>query len=213
MTSETDEDRWAEAQSLLDRTPTESAEQRVRRWRRLAILSVVAIAVLSLAVFAVLIAWTDDVPRGTDDVPLWQEIAGFAVQLIATVVLVRVFVLQWRANRRRMGWRSPLVALTRRQRRELLVQVKRGGSVPPERLPLARHLAETVAGQRVVIVLLLGLLLQAVGRLLASPSRWNMIYVPAFGAVILVSLPFVLRNIRRARRFLDAHPAPADSLP
>jgi hypothetical protein len=49
-----DEARWAEAQSILDRTPTESAERRMRRSRRLMVSIVVVVELVTMALAAVL---------------------------------------------------------------------------------------------------------------------------------------------------------------
>jgi len=109
-----------------------------------------------------------------------------------------------------MAWRSPLVALTSGQRKALMHGVRENDDVPPDRLPLARHLAETVAGQRILIVINLGILLIWTGQLIASPSWWRLGLVVLNGAVTAVSAPWILRNERRARRFLADHPAPGD---
>ena len=201
--SETDEDRWAEAQSLLDRTPTESAQQRIRRWRRLMVLLIAGIVLLGLALAAAAAARFDDAPPGaSDDGPLWREIAGLVVSFVAVVLLGWAVIVQWRGNRRRMAWRSPLVALTRRQRKELWAQVRDGADVPHARLPLARHLADNLAGQRVLIVLNLGLLLMWTGQLIAAPSSWRLGLVVAYGVITAASVWLVLRRERPARRFL-----------
>ena len=77
-------------------------------------------------------------------------------------------------------------------------------------LPLARHLAETVAGQRILIVINLGILLIWTGQLIASPSAWRLGLVVLYAAVTRLTCPWILRNERRARRFLADHPAPGD---
>jgi hypothetical protein len=210
VNSETDEDRWAEAQSLLDRTTTEPAEQRIRRWRRLMVLLIVGIVLLGLAFGVAAVAWFDGQGGGSDDGPLWREITGLVVSFVATVVLACAVVVQWRGNRRRMAWSSPLVALTRRQRKALWSEVRENGDVLPERLPLARHLAENVAGQRILVVLNCGILLLWTGQLISARSSWRLGLVVVYGAVTAVSLPWILRRERMARRFLADHPAPDD---
>ena len=156
------------------------------------------------------LAWFDNAPAGgSDDGPLWREIAGLVVSALAVVVLAGALVVQWRGNRRRMAWSSPLVALTRSQRKELWHQVRDDGDVPPERLPLARHLAESIAGQGVVLVLNLGVVLLWTGQLISAPSLWRLGLVAVYGTLTAASAPWILRKQRRARRFLADHPAPS----
>jgi hypothetical protein len=209
VTTTEDENRWSEAQSILDRTPTESAEQRIARWRRLTMLLVVGFVLVSVALAVAVAAWFgDDVSgRGSDDGPLWRTVTGLVVTLAATVLCVVGVVTQWRANRRRAAWRSPLVALSRTQRKVLTDQVRGRAPVDPAHLPLARHLAETLASQRSVVVTNLALLLLFTGQLITSPSAWRWGTVIVFGLVSLAFLPLILRNERAARRFLAEHPA------
>ncbi|MCF6506504.1 hypothetical protein E9549_03640 [Blastococcus sp. MG754426] len=47
-----DESRWAEAQSLLERAPTPSAEERLRHWRRVRVASVLALGAAAAVLFA-----------------------------------------------------------------------------------------------------------------------------------------------------------------
>lgn len=211
VNSAPDEDRWAEARSLLDRAPTEPAEQRIRRWQRQMALLIVGIVVLGLAFTAAAVAWFDDADvGGSTDAPPWRETGGLVVSAVAVVVLVWAVVVQWRGNRRRKAWRSPLVPLTRGQRKELWARVRDDDEVPPDRLPLARHLAESVAGQRILLVLGIGIVLMWTGQLIAAPSAWRLGLVVGYAAVNAVGLPWILRNERRARRLLADHPAPDD---
>ena len=119
MSSRTDEDRWVEAQSLLDRVPTEAAEQRFRRRRRNVWLQVVAVLVAATAI-ALLLAFVL-IDRGTlgehTDVPTWQAVVGFSLSGIGLVWAVVALVAQVRGTRRVGGYRSALFVLTRRQRR------------------------------------------------------------------------------------------------
>ena len=148
------------------------------------ILLIAGIVVLGVALVAASVAWFDDASvGGSYDGPLWREITGLVVSFLATVVLACAVVVQWRGNRRRMAWRSPLVALTSGQRKALMRDVRENADVPPDRLPLARHVAETVAGQRILIVINLGILLIWTGQLIASPSWWRLGLVVLYGAV------------------------------
>jgi len=215
MTADTDEDRWAEAQSLLDGVPTESADRRLPRARRLTLLIVAAVVVVSAALALVALAWFGDgLPDGgSDDGPLWRQVAGLVVSGLAVVVLAVVLVVQWRGNRRRRAWRSPLLVLSRRQRKDLLAQVRGRAEVVPERLPLARHLAETLVDQRIAVALYLGLLLLYSGQLLTLQTSWWTVLGVGYAVAGAVFLPNVVRNARRAQTFLDAHPAEPAAVP
>lgn len=120
-----DEARWAQAQSLLDRVPDESAEQRTRRVRRLRWLLVVALLVGTTAL-ALVIAFVviDRDALGTDeDVSTSRAVIGVVVGAVGVVIGAVGLVVQIRAMRRVRGWRSPLYVLTRRQRKQLLAQM------------------------------------------------------------------------------------------
>ena len=209
MTAKPDEDRWVEAQSLLDGLPTESAHQRLRRARRLNLLIVAVVVVLSATLGLVALAWFGDgsFDGGSDDGPLWRQIAGLVISGLAVVVLVVVVVVQWRGNRRRRPWRSPLLVLSRRQRKGLLAEVRGRVAVVPEHLPLARYLAETLVDQRVSVALYLGLVLMYCGQVLTLHTSWWTAIAIAYTVLGAAFLPNVVRNARRAGRFLDEHPA------
>jgi hypothetical protein len=72
---------WAEARSLLDRAPTESAEQRLGRWRRTRVLAVVAVLLSGTAVVLVVAVLFRDAlgERPAVDVPSWRAAAGFGL--------------------------------------------------------------------------------------------------------------------------------------
>jgi hypothetical protein len=207
-----DEARWAEAQSLLDRTPTESAEQRLRRWRQLRVLLVATGLLLGAAVAVVLAVLFNGTFEGhPTEVPTWQTVIGFSIAGAGLVLQVFGVVMLWRTNRRLRAWSSPLSALTRSQRKELLAQVRGRRPVQPARAPLARLLAEQLANQRTVMTANLGLGILFVGQWIADPTLWRMAIAVAFGATLVVGWPFVQREASRARRFLEEHPPATDS--
>ena len=214
MASDTDEDRWADAQSILDRTPTESAEQRIRRTRRRMLLLLIAVGVGTGAVVGgvtVLVYTGTDAFETSDAVPTWQRSTGLAVSGLAICVLVAACVLIFRTNRRHGGWRSPMTVLNGRQRRELLAQVR--GRVPIEaaRVPVARYLAELLLSRRSVLVLNAGIALMFVGQSVTSRS-WYPLAMAGITAASTAALWFAFRRDEEgARRFLDTHPAPQDS--
>jgi hypothetical protein len=148
---------------------------------------------------------------GGDGGPLWRDVLGLVVLGLATVVIVVGLVVQLRGNRRLHVWRNPLAPLTRAQRKELVAQVRGRGEHPAERLPLARYMAELLVHQRTAMTGQIGLLLLFAGQWIGSPSTWRVLLMAVFAVVVLVGMPFVRRDVVRARAFLEAHPAPEAS--
>jgi hypothetical protein len=211
MTSGTDEARWAEAQSLLDRMPTESAQERLRRWRRLRLLFVLGMAVVGLVVGLVVVLLVDGGMDSAEDEPLWREIVGLVVLGIATVVIVAGLVVQLRGNRRLHVWRNPLAPLTRAQNKELIAQVRGRREPVAEHLPLARYMAELLVHQRTAMTGQIGLLLLFAGQWIMSPTAWRLVVAAVLAGTLLLAMPFLRRDVARGRAFLDAHPAPESS--
>src|SRR5690349_2916998 len=109
-----DEIRWAEAQSILDRTPTEFAAQRLRRSRRNRWLLVAALVLGGIAVAVLLALFVfDRGPRHeqSDDVPTWRAIIGFTLSGLGLLFMVVALVVQFRGLRRARSWGSPLHVL------------------------------------------------------------------------------------------------------
>jgi protein-S-isoprenylcysteine O-methyltransferase Ste14 len=202
-----DEDRWSEARSLLERQPTAPAERRLRRGRRRRILIVLAAGlVFGVPIGIVAFRYSDaSSSSSAAEVPAWQEIVGLALAGIGLVVMLGGIVAQFRTNRRTAAWRSPLYVLTDGQRKELVTAVRGRTALHPDRVPLARHLASTMIGQRVLLVLYLGLALHWTGQLVASPSWWRAALAGLVVVLIAIGVPVVVRQERQARRFLAEH--------
>lgn len=204
-----DDTRWAEAQSVLDRRATESAQQRLAQRRRLLILAVVGGVVLGAAVSALLVVLLHEgIGRSTEhDVPVWQAVTGFVIAGAGLVVQGFAVVVQWRTNRRLQAWSSPLLVLSRAQRKELRAQVRGRAPVDADRLPLARHLAERLIAQRLAVGANLGLLVAFIGLWIAEPSWWRAVLALFLALATAAVAPFAERDARRARRFLEEHAA------
>ncbi len=209
MTS--DEDRWSEARSLLEREPSGPAERRLRRGRRQRVLIVLAVSlVLGVPVGIASYRFTEGSSgASTADVPTWQELAGLTLAGIGIVVLLVGLVAQLRANQGRSAWHSPLFVLTNKQRKELVRAVRGQATVAPDRLPLARHLASAMLQQRVFLTVYSGLTLLWTGQLIAAPSWWRAVLAGSTVVLFAVGVPLVLRQERQARRFLEQHPDPS----
>jgi protein-S-isoprenylcysteine O-methyltransferase Ste14 len=207
-----DDARWTDAESLLGAAPAESVRRRVRRSRWSQLLLVVGISGVVGAVVGVVVVL---LASGSEpaDVPVWLAVVGFAVATGGLVLAGVAVVRQWRAVRRRGAWRSPLWALTPRQRKQLLAQVRGTAPVDQARLPLARELAAGLLEQRHIVPLTTGLLALWVGLLVASPAWWRVPAAVVLAVCAAFAVPAIRRDERRARAFLAAHPpepTPAD---
>ena len=206
VNSENDEDRWAEAQSLLDRTPTESAAERLRRWRRLRLSFVLGVSAASLVLALVVVLLVGHGTASETDPPVWQQVAGLGVEALALVVIVAGLVLQLKGNRRLRVWNNPTVALTRQQRKQLIAAVRGAGPVDPARLPLARYMAELLVHQRTALTGQVGLVVLFAGQWIVSPTAWRLTMSALMFVMWSVSTFLLRRDVGRARAFLDRHP-------
>jgi hypothetical protein len=213
MTSETDEDRWVEAQSLLDSRPSEEAAQRLSRWRRSRLLFMVGLSVAGAALGLVVVLLAGGGGSITDlDPPVWQEVTGVVVSGVGCVLALIGLVAILKANRRLRAWHNPLAPLTRQQRKQLVAQVRGRAPVQPERLPLARYTAELLVNQRLAWVTQFTLLILWAGMWIADPTWWRLAAATAFALLALVGGFFVRRDADRAQHFLDSWPAPEESV-
>ncbi|MGZ4572223.1 MAG: hypothetical protein ACXVXU_15235, partial [Blastococcus sp.] len=153
----TDEERWAQAESILANNPTPSAQAQVRRVRTMLWLLLVGTMVLGLGLGVLAVVLFGHGHHRTSHVPAWQEITGLAVELAGVVVEIAGIVTLRRRRQWGARWRAPTAVLTRAQRRSLVKQVR--GRIPaePARLPLTRDLAGRLADQRGLLVLYVGI--------------------------------------------------------
>ncbi|MGY1669534.1 hypothetical protein [Geodermatophilus sp. SYSU D00710] len=204
-----DEQRWAQALALLDRLPTEAGEQRLRRWRRRRIWTLLALLLASVAVIVIVTVLLGGVSSPVSAVPRWQQIAGFSVASAGLVLQLTGVVAAVRSTRRVRAWNSPLAVLTAGQRKELAAAVRGRRSIAPDRLPLARLLAEQLLVSRTSVVANAGLEVLFIGQWIADPATWRAVIAVGYGVLLAIVWPFLRRDIRAAQRFLLAHPTPA----
>jgi hypothetical protein len=171
------------------------------------IASVVLVIVVVTVVLIVLFHGAHE--SEPSDVPTWQVVAGSVIAGAGLVLQGFGVVMLWRANRRLQAWSSPLAVLTRPQRKGLLAQVRGVQPIESARVPLARRVAEQRIGQRHAITSNLGLGIAFAGQWIATPSTWRAVLTVVYGLLLAVNGPFIQRDARRARRFLEQHPAVA----
>ncbi|MGY2081892.1 hypothetical protein [Modestobacter sp. SYSU DS0657] len=208
----TDDDRrWAEALSVLDRAPSADTRDRLRRARLLRWSWALAVAVLALAggLLLAVLAGDELVP---DPGPSggWPA-AGLVVQCAGLAVMLGYGVVAWRTGLFRAAWSQfhPTAVLSRDQRRGLRAQVRGRAEVDPARLPLAREVARQFVLQRHQLLLIVGVVVQQLGRAIGAPTRSTVIFSAVATVVLLVVAALVHREARRAERFLADHPDPA----
>ena len=197
-----DETRWAEAMTSLEHGPTPAVRARLRR-QRLAALGGVAVVMVPALLIPLLLPDRPD--RSTsDDAVTALEVAGLVVMTAAVLVQITALVLLVRAMRGH--WVSPLVALTRRQNLELRAYVRGQTPAPTERVPLARHLAESTLRQRPLVFVIGGAVLLWTGITVMTPSWWRLAITLAILIAFGAAWRWVRREERLARRFLAEHP-------
>ncbi|HEX7746918.1 MAG TPA: hypothetical protein VF462_16870 [Micromonosporaceae bacterium] len=137
-------------------------------------------------------------------------VVGLVLAGLGLVVVVAVFISAVRADGFRADRHSPLWAVSWSRRRQLAWTIRRGGEVPEEDLPLLRHTAELLAGQRWLIGLFVGLAIIYAGQSLLQWSPFRLALLPVMVSLYAVAVVLALRNARRGEAFLRAHPAPGE---
>jgi hypothetical protein len=128
-----DEVRWAQAMSVLDRAPSPTAQQRLRRYRVLRWAFVAGVVLVTAAVVLLVVVVLID-RRGPDvDPSPWRETTGLVLTVVGLVVIVAGGVIGWRAGVWRGVWSQPSAVLSRTQRRALLAQVRGRAPADPVR--------------------------------------------------------------------------------
>ncbi|TXR57455.1 hypothetical protein [Quadrisphaera setariae] len=207
-----DEERWEQALSIAQGTPTPPALDRQRRRRRDVLLWLIGLlAAASAAGFVAGLLFPDAFggPAGNsadsdqrDAVVLVTVLVGFAVEAVGIAMLVRA--RQWGAR-----WRSPVAVLTRTQRRLVLREVR--GRVPAhqDHLPVSLDLARRLVSTDGLLVMFAGFSIMQLGRLVDQSGLVSTLWTSGVLALFLVAAVLVLRDRLRAQRFLDRH-VPSD---
>ena len=209
LVTTSDEQRWADAESILDGVPTEEARRRLRRFRRTVLALVVGLAVVGGVLGGIVGAAGAHRSRPTPDPAWgWQQTVGLVLGLVGMVVVVVVLVVQWRSGRLRFAWNNPALVLTRRQRKQLSAEIRGRRPAGPRHLRVARALAAHGGSPGLLTALFAGLLLLLVGPALLTPSGGRWLYTGAMCVAYTALMGFAVRSSRQVQRFLAEHPDP-----
>lgn len=206
---ETDEDRWARAQSVLDGVPTDSTERLLRaaRRRRLLLVAGLVLAGSALVLFLALLLLPDSLGEHVQ-VPTWRAVVGLSISGTGLLLMVAALIVQFRMMRPLNAWRGSMNVLTRQQRKDLLRQVRGKAPVPPDRIGLARHLAQLLLIQRFAVLPHVGLGVNFLGQWIADPVAWRLVQTAVFAfALVVIGILFRYESVRM-RRFLAEHARP-----
>jgi hypothetical protein len=210
VTERADAQRWADAESIVDGEPSEFAVAQLRRYRRrlrLLLWSLAGFALLTIGGLVVFIALGPHHHSAAahSRVPVWQEVVGLSTQGAGLVVLAIGFVGHVRSGGWSAAWRSPALVLTRAQRRELSAQIRGRAPIEPDRVRIARHVTELAAGprtRRFNTCLLIGLVLEVSGQLIATPSIFRVVYTGVALVGYAIAVVVVVGRQRQMRAFL-----------
>jgi len=204
------------AQRYPDSRPV---EERVRAGRR-RVLGIAMPAAVLAAALAVLFMWSTAADlRAEHDIPLWQEVTGWALLLAGvgwqvvpgwrTAMSTRSLKKAWSADglfgvpaESRGLW-----ALTGAQRSALRRQVAGKAPVAEEDLPATRVIARAQVAAASTMATLPTLPLIAIGLTVRRPTLPNVALAVLTCVGVLVCLTALPRQSGRARRFLAEHPA------
>lgn len=203
-----DEQRMNAAVELAQGQPDDDAQLIRRQGTRRAIVTriVVTLAAIVGGIFVAMILLSGPENR-SDDIPAWREAVSYGASALGIVLVIGTFVRSARRGRVAAGWRSPAFALTGRQRRDLLLQIKGRRPVDPARLPVSRHLATDLVDNGTDVWGMTGVQLIVFGNALRSNWTWMWVLGAVTAALFVIVQLDTSRTLRRARAFLAAHPA------
>ena len=212
MASEDDEDpRWAQADALLAGSKDQEVLERARRRRNQTLLLIFTAMLTLTALGAAIGYWVagqqdtnDTAPAASAD-PRWVEVLSWTCSALGLALIIVGGVQLWRRKLLGGRWRAPTAALSRRQRRDLRRQVLGRAPLQPARLPLLRDLAQRMTKQPSLIIGFAGALLTQVGPAVGSSSRWRLLFVLTIGVLYIVAAVQIMRDARRAHKFLTTH--------
>lgn len=141
-------------------------------------------------------------------VPTWAQVTGVAVFTVSVLVVVGSLVWAWRHGRLRDSRRSPLWALTWRERSRALKQMRGRLPYTPEQVPLLRVLATGSRRNGWYAWLLSGVL----GNQVAQAFLHDNAFFAVLGLLAVAALGTAVASLSRqaasARRFLEREGLP-----
>jgi len=214
MTAQTDEDRWAEAESILARPGTESSVRRRGAWgdRRLVLVAVVFFTALLLLLALAVLLLRDDFQEQAG-LPTWRPVVGVGLIGLGFATAAGGLLVQLRAVERARSRASALLVLSPEQRKQLLQQVRGQAPPIPARVPLARHLAEILYARRSALPAQAGLFVMCLGFWAADPTVVRLVLTLLVAVALVRSALRHRQEVGRLRRFIDEHPAVRTSPP
>lgn len=198
--------RWLDAQSVLHRQPTPAAQSRQRRSRRIRILLVIALPIIATGLG---LMWDLSGHRG----PLagtfnpGPTLRAMGWVLVAAGPVLWIIGLIWmiRARQFRLAWRSPLVNLTRKDRKQLVTLIRHDQDPPQGQEQLAAYVANRMAGQYPLLVFFGGFVAQASGPGFIQNDRLLVWSTPVLLVLFAIVAVLVARDVRTASRWLASH--------
>ncbi|GAA3569226.1 hypothetical protein GCM10022197_26890 [Microlunatus spumicola] len=134
-----------------------------------------------------------------------REAVGLVLVIAGLVTVVVTGVRARRAGALRLVWNSPTATIPRERRRRLLARVRRDLPVVAEEQEDAGALADSLVRQVAMVPVYGGFVVYVLGQSLVASSvfsRWSALLA---AVVITAALPLVVRDARRARRWLARH--------
>jgi hypothetical protein len=199
--------RWLDAEAALHGQLTPTAQRRSRRTRNILILVLIAAPILG---FALALLWAKsgwELPSAGDASDTsGLEVAGLVLVVCGFIMVILGLAWLIRSKQFIPAWRSPLLNLSRRDRKELIQLIRRGKVPPAGREELARYLATKMKGQYPHLLRLAG-----AGVLIYSGQALidgNAIYTWATAVLValyLVTAVNMVRDLRRASHWLNLH--------
>jgi len=196
----TGDERWARALARVARGRPRTAEATRRGPRQLAwLLAVVGtLTALGLVLIALHLAGGG---------PAWRQPVAWTLTGVQTALCLGGAVVAWGSGTLRNSWPDVQPELTRDQRREVAAQLRGTVPVDPAHVPLVREWALCRVAQVPLLLLVVGFQQLRLGDLGDEGALdWFALSLVVLWLGVLGSF-FV--QLRRARRFLLAHPEPA----
>lgn len=180
----------------------EASVRRGRRRRLWLLAAVLPIGVLT----GVLLARYGDSPLPGFEPPAWAGAAGLSLIVAGLMMEGVAIAFAVRSGRYRDNRRSPLWAMSGRQRRAVLRQIRRNAPAPDSDPAQLRAVARLMTQQRWYGFVVGGLVLVQLGLAVQNFSvPW--LVLAAVAAVLLVTAGWLLlRDAARAATFLADHP-------